>query len=184
MSSYTLIIYEEPLTDHECEQISNICYDAKLEKMNEPEAHPISCSQDFKYEDHSVAACYRLYGSDGVESIGLIGKSPKYIGQINEDLEVRCIELAKLWLHLVDKVFCVDEIRESIYSIIKNYETVIQKAALIESESIIVFERQYRDLLHEVEEELRLFFEKNAFKMKTLSEVIELESVRNYWTHN
>jgi hypothetical protein len=184
MSSYTLIIYEEPLTDHECEQISNICYDAKLEKMNEPEAHPISCSQDFIYNDYSIAACYRLYETDGIESIRLIGKEPKYIGQINEDLEVRCIALAKLWLNLVEKVFCVDEICESIYSLIKNYEDVLQRSANIDVESIIVFEKQYREILYEVEGELRLFFEKNAFKMKKLSEVIELESVRNYWTHN
>ena len=26
MSSYTLLIYEEPLTEHECEQISNILH--------------------------------------------------------------------------------------------------------------------------------------------------------------
>jgi hypothetical protein len=184
MSSYTLLIYEEPLTEHECEQISNICYDAKLEKMNEPEAYPISCGQDFMYNEYSIAVCYRLYGTDGIESIRLIGKDPKYIGQINEDLEARCIALAKLWLHLVDKVFSVDDIREAIHSIVKNYKDVFQKDALIDCESVMTFEREYRDILHEVEEEVRVFFEKNAFKLKKISEVLELESIPNNWANH
>jgi hypothetical protein len=104
MSDYTMLIYQEPLTDFECEQIIGLCYDAKLEKIDDQKSRPIRNSHSRIFDDFETHSCYRLHSQRGLESIQLIGKEPLYVGLFNNDIEARLIEIANLWMEILISV--------------------------------------------------------------------------------
>lgn len=163
MSQYLILMYEVPLSDIEQEQISNICYDAKIEYLGDDDNHAITAGYFGIYDYSSVAFCYRIHVQDIEESIGLIGKEPIYIARFNDQIEAKCTAMGKFCLHMADEIRDIDGLWDKAKTNVEWYGQLFGEEGDLDWRELEQAEDDYRNMLIHAEKALSYFFIEHGY---------------------
>ena len=163
MPQYLVLMYEVPLSDIEQEQISNICYDAKIEYLGDDDNHAITAGYFAIYDYSSVAFCYRIHVQDIEESIGLIGKEPIYIARFNDQIEAKCTAMGKFCLHMADEIRDIDGLWDKAKTNVEWYGQLFGEEGDLDWHELEQAEDDYRNMLIHAEKALSYFFIEHGY---------------------
>jgi len=154
MSGYKLLIYSEELTEEEIAQASLLCYEAIIERIEDNDSNLITYAYWNDYSSAEIGVCYRIYESRSIEALGLLKKKPVYIGKLNDDVEMQCVNLSGLLFNLKNTFSCIAGIGRSAQDDNEQMECVFGLKNAIGWEKAQSVESDYLDALRLAETSL------------------------------